>query len=140
MRTPRTPPPSRRRVIQLGIIAVAFALLLAVFDAPGVENIVSPLDTDSAEAGRQYKYQCELPGDIGPEGIEHRFGIGKWQNTIHAAKLSAVKGALARGWKASLSDGEWSITGPDGFGYETAEANVKCKQIDKRTVKDKKRR
>jgi hypothetical protein len=114
------------------------AMTFTVVDAPGVENVVSPLDTDSAEAGRQYKYQCQLPSDIGPDGIRRRFGIGSWQNTVHAAKVSAVRSTLSRGWTASLDDGEWSITGPDGFGYITE--TITCRESDRRTVKDKKRR
>jgi len=136
-----------RRHPWLTLIAgcLAFSFVLTVVDPPGVENVVSPLDTDSAVAGRQYKYQCKLPGDlVGLEGIGGQFGIGSWQNTNHSAKVSAVKSALSRGWTASLDSysGEWTIyetgTNPQEGGYITS--NVTCKQLKTRVVKDKKKR
>jgi hypothetical protein len=135
----------RHPVIALIVASLLMGAVFSVVDAPGVENVVSSLDTDSAEAGRQYKYQCKLPGDlVGLEGIGGQFGIGSWQNTVHSAKVSAVRSALSRGWTASFDSysGEWTIyetgTNPQEGGYITS--GITCKQHKTRVVKDKKKR
>jgi hypothetical protein len=110
-----------------------------VVDPPGVEHVVSPLDADSAEAGRQVKYRCTLPDDVGPDGIRRRTGTGTFQNTASGARASAIRNTLSRGWTATLIDGDWHIMDGDGFGYITDADNISCVLHDSRTVRDKKK-
>lgn len=101
----------RRRVAVLGAIVAVFAIGLAVVDPPGVQEVLAPLDADSATAGRQYKYLCQIPRGIG-DGLGGRVGISSWQPSRDRAKASAIARAVRGRARAVGPDwvyGTWDL-------------------------------
>lgn len=90
------------RVWTLAIITLTFAVGLSVYDPPGVENVVPQLNTDSAVAGRQYKYRCQLPYGI-ERSIAGDWGYSSWQ----PSKTLAIRSAYT-----DASDGKYRVTEP----------------------------
>jgi hypothetical protein len=124
----------------LVLIIIIFAGGLSVYDPPGVENYINGLNTDTAEAGPQWKYKCRLPTGI-EKDISGRWGTSSWQSSENKAMRVAIGNAARNRYTAEGPDWvDGTFTLYDSEGVEAYIVPVNCYEADYRYVKDKKKK